>query len=161
MSKAELLDTIKFGADKIFRSKESSISDDDIDVILEAGRKKTEEMASSLTAAEKGDMYDFKLDGGMKAQEFDGVDYSAKTTRDAEAAALANLAFLDPGKRERKVVESYAENVQSRPGGGPELDADGKRVQKIPRHLRLPRMEDWQFFNKAVYVKRICKKCFA
>ena len=40
MTKAELLETIKFGADKIFRSKESSISDDDIDVILEAGRKR-------------------------------------------------------------------------------------------------------------------------
>ena len=67
--------------------------------------------------------------------------------RISQLATLANLAFLDPGKRERKVVESYAENVQSRPGG-PELDADGKRVQRIPRHLRLPRMEDWQFYNK-------------
>lgn len=148
MSKQELLDTIKFGADKIFRSKDSSISDDDIDAILEAGRKKTAAMNDSLTSAEKGDMYDFRLDGGMKAQEFDGVDYSDRNARDAEAAALAQLAFIDPGKRERKIVSSYAENVQSK-GGGPELDADGKKIQKIPRHLRLPRMEEWQFFNRS------------
>ena len=86
-------------------------------------------------------MYDFRLDGGMKAQQFDGVDYSDRNARDAEAAALASLAFIDPGKRERKVVTSYAENVQGK--GGPDMDADGKKVQKIPRHLRLPRMDEW------------------
>ena len=145
MSKEELLDTIKFGADKIFRSKESGISDADIDVILEEGRKKTLEMSSKLESAEKGDMYDFRLDGGMKAQEFDGVDYSDRTTRDAETAALAQLAFIDPGKRERKVVASYAESMQAAKSfTGEEAD----RKPKMPRHLRLPRMDDWQFYNK-------------
>ena len=145
MSKQELLDTIKFGADKIFRSKDSSISDEDIDAILEAGRKKTQEM-TNFQKNEKGDMYDFRLDGGMKAQEFDGVDYSERANREAESAAQASLAFLDPGKRERKVVQSYSENIQA--ARGPELDADGKKVQKIPRHLRLPRMDEWQFYNR-------------
>ena len=40
MSKAELLDTVRFGADKIFRSKESTISDGDIDLILEEGARR-------------------------------------------------------------------------------------------------------------------------
>jgi superfamily II DNA/RNA helicase len=145
MSKEELLDTIKFGADKIFRSKESAISDADIDAILEEGRKKTLEMNSQLESAEKGDMYDFRLDGGMKAQEYDGIDYSDRTTRDAETAALAQLAFIDPGKRERKVVASYAESIQAAKSfAGEEAD----RKPKMPRHLRLPRMDDWQFYNK-------------
>ena len=41
MSKDELLETLRFGADKIFRTKDSAITDDDddIDLILEKGRK--------------------------------------------------------------------------------------------------------------------------
>lgn len=37
MTKQDLLDTLRFGADKIFRSKDSTISDADIDLILEEG----------------------------------------------------------------------------------------------------------------------------
>lgn len=38
MTKQDLLDTLRFGADKIFRSKDSTISDADIDLILEEGK---------------------------------------------------------------------------------------------------------------------------
>ena len=68
LSKDELLETIRFGADKIFRTKESTITDDDIDMILEEGRKRTNEMTEKLQVADKGDIYDFRLDGGMKSQ---------------------------------------------------------------------------------------------
>ena len=68
MTKQDLLDTLRFGADKIFRTKDSTISDADIDLILEEGRKRTEEMTEKLQTAEKGDMYDFRLDGGMSTQ---------------------------------------------------------------------------------------------
>lgn len=108
LSKQDLLDTIRFGADKIFRSKDSTISDADIDLILEEGRKRTEELNEKLTTAEKGDMFDFRMDGGMNTQMFEGQDYSDKTRR-AELHALAQFQFLDPGKRERKTIASYSE----------------------------------------------------
>ena len=38
----------KFGADKIFKSKDSSITDDDIDMILNAGKQKTQELNDKL-----------------------------------------------------------------------------------------------------------------
>merc|ERR1719502_535455 len=82
LSKDELLDTLRFGADKIFKSKDSSITDDDIDTILDQGKKRTEEMNSSLQVSDKGDMYDFRLDGGLNSQVFDGKDYSNKEFRD-------------------------------------------------------------------------------
>jgi len=41
MSKDELLEALRFGADVIFRSKDNNITDEDIDLILERGRKKT------------------------------------------------------------------------------------------------------------------------
>ena len=54
LSRDELLAAVRFGADKIFKSKDSSITDDDIDLILDAGRKKTQEINEKLMAAEKG-----------------------------------------------------------------------------------------------------------
>ena len=142
MSKEDLLDTLRFGADKIFRTKDSTISDADIDIILEQGKKRTEEI-KNLTNSEKGDMYDFRLDGGMTTQVFEGKDYSNKTLREAELNALACLPFIDPGKRERKAVATYAETIARM---GMEGDADKK--PKIPRHLRLTKMEDWQFYDR-------------
>ena len=68
MSKQDLLETLRFGAEKIFKSKDSTITDEDIDLILQQGRKRTEEMNSKLQVAEKGDMYDFRLDGGLSTQ---------------------------------------------------------------------------------------------
>jgi SWI/SNF-related matrix-associated actin-dependent regulator of chromatin subfamily A member 5 len=53
LSKQDLLETLRFGADKVFRSKESTITDADIDLILEEGRKRTEEMNEKLQIAEK------------------------------------------------------------------------------------------------------------
>ena len=144
MSKDELLETLRFGADKVFRSKDSSITDNDIDIILEEGRKRTEQIAEQLQTAEKGDMYDFKLDGGMGTQVFEGKDYSDKAMRQQELNALAGIPFIDPGKRERKAISTYAETI-ARQAEREEVD----KRQKIPRHLRLPRMDDWQFFDKA------------
>ena len=143
MTKQDLLETVRFGADKIFKAnKESGISDADIDLILEEGRKRTDEMNAKLQVADKGDMYDFRLDGGLKTQEFDGVDYSDKSIREQERA-FNSLAFIDTGKRDRKMVTTYAENVARQPKEGAE---EGR--PKMPRSMRLPKMEDWQFYNR-------------
>jgi hypothetical protein len=40
------------------------------------GRKRTVEMEEKLKAADKGDLLDFRMDGGMSAQVFEGQDYS-------------------------------------------------------------------------------------
>lgn len=117
MSKDELLEALRFGADVIFRSKDQQITDEDIDLILERGacgvalapvyidiwcpvclygsvcmvlrlirppttnhpkpgRKRTAEITEKLQAADKGDLLDFRMDGGMSAQVFEGQDYS-------------------------------------------------------------------------------------
>lgn len=137
LSKQDLLDTIKFGADKIFRSKESTITDDDIDLILQEGEKRTEEMTEKLQSAEKGDLYNFSLDSGLSTQMFEGKDYSDKAFREAEL-----LNFIDIGKRERKVIANYSESA-------PRVAEDNtEKRPKIPRHLKLPKMDDWQFYDR-------------
>jgi SWI/SNF-related matrix-associated actin-dependent regulator of chromatin subfamily A member 5 len=150
MSKNELLETLKFGADKIFRTKDSSsITDEDIDIILEMGRKRTEELNEKLQTAEKGDMYDFRLDGGGSGsgtQIFEGKDYSDKSLRADKSGSTGNgLFFIDTGPRERKTLGSYSENASRQVT---KADPNEKKAVKLPRHLRLPKMEDWQFFNR-------------
>lgn len=145
MSKQELLETLRFGADKIFRNKENAtITDEDIDLILEQGRKRTMELNEKLQVADKGDLLDFRLDGGMKQnfQEFEGEDYS-KVKKNADALANNDFFFLDLGKRDRKAVQTYAETAFRQA----QADDNDKRP-KLPRHLKLNKMEDWQFFNK-------------
>ncbi|KAM3574460.1 hypothetical protein VYU27_003566 [Nannochloropsis oceanica] len=73
MSKDELLEALRFGADVIFRSKDNNITDEDIDLILERGRKKTQEIEEKLQAADKGDLLDFRMDGGMRDFPVRGV----------------------------------------------------------------------------------------
>ena len=141
ISKDELLDAVRFGADKIFRNADEEITDEDIDVILEAGRKRTQALNDKLQEAEKGDLLDFKMDGGMKVQLFDGVDYSDKDARALQDEMVA-AAYADVGKRERRQV--IPASVMAEIGG-----SKRPRAQRVPKPLKLPKMHDWQFFERA------------
>ena len=64
--------------------------------------------------------------------------------------------MLDTGKRERKAVNYLAPGVSSAElrghggggshGGGAD---DDRRAARLPKHLRLPRMDEWQFHARA------------
>jgi SWI/SNF-related matrix-associated actin-dependent regulator of chromatin subfamily A member 5 len=142
MSKNDLLETLRFGADKIFRNKDSTISDADIDMILEEGRKRTAEMNEKLQVADKGDMFDFRLDGGMEVQVFEGTDYSRGAQKN-NSSANNDFFFIDIGRRDRKTVQSYAETQARQPA--PE---EGDKKFRLPKHLKLMKMDDWQFFDR-------------
>jgi SWI/SNF-related matrix-associated actin-dependent regulator of chromatin subfamily A member 5 len=75
VSKEDIMSAIRFGADTVFRSEESTITDEDIDAILARGEAKTKELAEKIQKADKGDLLDFRLDGGVSAQTFEGIDY--------------------------------------------------------------------------------------
>lgn len=75
VSKEDIMAAIRFGADTVFRSEESTITDEDIDAILARGEAKTKELAAKIQQADKGDLLDFRLDGGVSAQTFEGIDY--------------------------------------------------------------------------------------
>ena len=66
--------THRFGADAVFRCKDTVMSDQDLDAVLERGAKKTKDMQSKLNVADKGDMLDFSFDDGTGVQVGDGVD---------------------------------------------------------------------------------------
>lgn len=140
VSKDEIMAAVRFGADTIFRSEESTITDDDIDVILERGMAKTKELHEKISKADKGDLLNFRLDGGISAQTFEGVDYSDKGLREH----LRMLAADSVGKRERKPPpSSYNPIIQSKKS----MVVNNLRI-KLPKALRIPQMEDHHFYNR-------------
>lgn len=140
VSKEEILAAVRFGADTIFRSEESTITDEDIDVILERGKAKTQELAEKIQKAEKGDLLDFRLDGGVSAQTFEGIDYSDKGLRDH----LRLLAADNVGKRERRPPPTdYNPIISSKKS----MVVNNHRI-KLPKPLRVPQMEDHHFYNR-------------
>ncbi len=150
LSRDELLEAVRFGADKVFKSKDSSITDDDIDLILSAGKQKTQELNEKLKNAEKGDMLDFKLDGQMSAQTYEGVDYSK-----AAQLQIELLGIMDIGKRERRTVaynenQLYQQQIAAIQGS---KKKEKTKQFKLPKELRLPRMEEWQMYNRAALQK--------
>ena len=151
LSRDELMSAVTFGADKIFKSKDSSITDADIDLIIDAGKRKTQELNEKLQAADKGDLLDFKLDGSSNLQTFEGVDYSSNALAAAKAEAEL-MGIIDMGKRERKPVANYNENKLYQEqvaamNGVSVTERKKKKVMKLPKALRLPRMEEWQMFD--------------
>ena len=156
LSSKDLLEAVRFGADKVFKSKDSSITDEDIDMILAVGKQKTAELNEKLKNAEKGDMLDFKLDGSMSTQTFEGVDYSQKDLEAIKAAQAEAqlLGILDMGKRERKTVANYNENqlyqqqIAALQGMHAKEQKKKKKETRLPRYLRLPKLEEWQMFDR-------------
>jgi SWI/SNF-related matrix-associated actin-dependent regulator of chromatin subfamily A member 5 len=154
ISREELLSAVRFGADKVFKSKDSSITDDDIELILEAGKKKTQELNEKLVTAEKGDLLDFKLGGDSNMQTFEGIDYSKQDFAQAKAAQeqAELLGILDMGKRERRTVANYNEDQlyrqQIASKQPPKKVVKKKKDVKLPRHLKLPRLDEWQMFGR-------------
>lgn len=151
LSRDELLSAVRFGADKIFKSKDSSITDDDIDMILDVGEKKTQELNEKLQAADKGDLLDFKLDGSS-VQTFDGVDYSRSVLNKAKADAEM-LGLFDIGKRERKEANYNENSIYKQQMTATQTKTPKRKSFKLPKHLRLPRMEEWQMFNRVALFK--------
>ena len=140
VTKEEILAAVRFGADTVFRSEESTITDDDIDVILEKGMAKTKEISERIQKKDKGDLLDFRLDGGISAQTFEGVDYSDKNLRDH----LRMLAAQSVGKRERRPPPaSYNPVIISKKS----MVVNDQRI-KLPQPLRIPQMEDHHFYNR-------------
>ena len=140
VSKEEIMAAVRFGADTVFRSEESTITDEDIDVILARGEAKTKELAQKIQEKDKGDLLDFRLDGGISAQTFEGVDYSDKDLRDH----LRMLAANSVGKRERRPPPtSYNPIIAPKKS----MVVNNRRI-KLPKCLRIPQMEDHQFYNR-------------
>ena len=89
LSKSELLSMITFGAEEIFKTKEGEggeddnfgITDEELELILQRGEKKFEEIDKSMKETCQSNLLNFSLLEDANLYEFEGLDYSQKPTQ--------------------------------------------------------------------------------
>ncbi|KAF2987991.1 hypothetical protein EK904_003059, partial [Melospiza melodia maxima] len=121
----EMLQMIRHGATHVFASKDSEITDEDIDHILERGAKKTAEMNEKLSKMGESSLRNFTMDTESSVYNFEGEDYREKQK-------LAFTEWIEPPKRERKA--NYAVDAYFREA----LRVSEPKAPKVPRNPDLP-----------------------
>ncbi|KAF7710108.1 SWI/SNF-related matrix-associated actin-dependent regulator of chromatin subfamily A member 5 [Silurus meridionalis] len=137
LGKDEMLSIIRHGATHVFASKESEITDEDIDVILERGEKKTMEMKERLSTLGEGSLKNFTMDTENSVYNFEGEDYREKKK------VITN--WIEPPKRERKA--NYAVDAYFREA----LRVSEPKAPKAPRPPKQPNVQDFQFFPPRLF----------
>ena len=156
---------VKFGADDVFRSNESTITDDDIDAILARGEARTKEDSEKLQRDMAHTLKNFTLDeslSDMSIYMYGGEDWSKKTQKAMEKQAAATfidigqvranplndsqwlmLIFFALEQRDRSKKARYNVNNYFREA----LGTSSAKKDGPVRLVRAPTMHDFQFFN--------------
>ncbi|KAG8448015.1 hypothetical protein GDO86_015208 [Hymenochirus boettgeri] len=138
LGKDEMLQMIRHGATHVFASKDSELTDEDINKILERGEKKTAEMAERLQKMGESSLRNFSVDTETSLYNFEGEDYREKQK-------LSMMEWIEPPKRERKA--NYAVDAYFRDA----LRVSEPRVPKAPRPPKQPNIQDFQFFPPRLF----------
>lgn len=159
LGKDELLAMVRFGAEKIFDSSTSTITDEDVDAIMARGEEETKalnskmqgftEKAIQFSMGAEQSLYDFEDEDEKKDSALpDGIDMKA----------IISSNWIDPPKRERK--KNYNETEYYR-----NAMAQAARPSKSgPKITKLQQMLDFQFFNQTriqeIYDKDVRRKTY-
>ncbi|GAB6033284.1 SWI/SNF- matrix-associated actin-dependent regulator of chromatin sub A member 5 [Chamberlinius hualienensis] len=140
LGKDDVLGMIRHGADHIFASKDSEITDEDIDAILERAEAKTQEQKKKLDELGEGSLRNFTMEAtGQSVYKFEGEDYREKQK-------LSGLGhWIEPPKRERKA--NYAVDAYFREA----LRVTEPKAPKAPRPPKQPNVQDFQFFPPRLF----------
>ena len=81
--KDEMLNIIRHGARNVFASKDSDMTDADIDIILDIGQQKTDEVNKKLAELGESSLRTFTLDtkDHESVYNFEGENFRDKHTR--------------------------------------------------------------------------------
>lgn len=150
LNKDEVLNMIRHGASHVFASKESEITDDDIDSIIAKGEQKTDELKKKLDTLGESSLRTFTMDTVDSVYQFEGEDYREKH----KIGSIGG--WIEPPKRERKA--NYAVDAYFREA----LRVSEPKAPKAPRPPKQPNIQDFQFFpprlfellDKEIYVFR-------
>ncbi|GKU85532.1 hypothetical protein SLEP1_g198 [Rubroshorea leprosula] len=136
VNKDELLQMVRFGAEMVFSSKDSTITDEDIDRIIAKGEAATAELDAKMKKFTE-DAIKFKMDDTAELYDFD----DEKDENKFDFKKIVSENWIEPPKRERKRNYSESEYFkQTMRQGGP-------TKPKEPRIPRMPQLHDFQFFN--------------
>uniref|UniRef100_A0A8C5C2N8 SWI/SNF related, matrix associated, actin dependent regulator of chromatin, subfamily a, member 5 n=1 Tax=Gadus morhua TaxID=8049 RepID=A0A8C5C2N8_GADMO len=138
LGKDEMLSIIRHGATHVFASRESEITDDDIDALLEKGERKTMEMKEKMATMGESSLKNFTMDTeNSSVYTFEGEDYREKKK------VITN--WIEPPKRERKA--NYAVDAYFREA----LRVSEPKAPKAPRPPKQPNVQDFQFFPPRLF----------
>lgn len=141
VDKDEMLQMIRHGADAVFSSKDSMITDEDIDTILAKGAARTAEMNEKLKDLGESQLRNFTLDAPVSSvYEFEGEDF-----REKRKEVSSVLHWIEPPKRERKA--NYAVDAYYREA----LRMSEPRAPKAPRPPKQPVVQDFQFYPPRLF----------
>lgn len=143
LNKDEILNMIRFGANHVFASKDSEITEEDIDTILQKGEAKTAEQQAKLEELGESSLRNFTMDAekGHSVYKFEGEDYREKQKQ------MGFGAWIEPPKRERKA--NYAVDAYFREA----LRVSEPKAPKVsaPRPPKQPIVQDFQFFPPRLF----------
>lgn len=139
LTKQDMMEMIRFGADKVFKSTDGTITDEDIDLILARGEQKTTELNNKLQDR-LGDLQKFSLSGGPVGDYKDVSLLEGKSAKiDVE---LVNTITEAMGKRERKLAMGVAGFDVSKYFSEKLSTAHRSKVQKPKKG---PKLQPFQF----------------
>ncbi|KAK3189791.1 hypothetical protein Dsin_029352 [Dipteronia sinensis] len=136
VNKDELLQMVRFGAEMVFSSKDSTITDEDIDRIIAKGEEATAELDAKMKKFTE-DAIKFKMDDTAELYDFD----DEKDENKFDFKKIVSENWIEPPKRERKRNYSESEYFKQTMRQG------GQVKPKEPRIPRMPQLHDFQFFN--------------
>ncbi|KAL0434539.1 UNVERIFIED_CONTAM: ISWI chromatin-remodeling complex ATPase CHR11 [Sesamum latifolium] len=136
VNKDELLQMVRFGAEMVFSSKDSTITDEDIDRIIAKGEEATAELDAKMKKFTE-DAIKFKMDDTADLYDFD----DEKDENKFDFKKIVSENWIEPPKRERKRNYSESEYFKQT------LRQSVPARPKEPRIPRMPQLHDFQFFN--------------
>merc|ERR1712241_624107 len=143
LDKNEMVNMIRHGASFIFSTKDGDITDIDIDSLLEAGEKKTQEQKDKLEELGESSLRNFTLDTKEEKSlyNFEGEDFREKQRDEI------GMAWIAPPKRERKAnyaVDAYFKEALRTGSNEP-------KAHKAPRPPKQPIVQDFQFYPPGLF----------
>ncbi|CAL5337829.1 unnamed protein product [Camellia sinensis] len=136
VNKDDLLQMVRFGAEMVFSSKDSTITDEDIDRIIAKGEEATAELDAKMKKFTE-DAIKFKMDDTADLYDFD----DEKDENKLDFKKIVSDNWIEPPKRERKRNYSESEYFKQT------MRQSGPARPKEPRIPRMPQLHDFQFFN--------------
>ena len=159
LGKDELLSMVRFGAEKIFDSSSTAVTEEDIDAIMARGEEETKALNSKMQGfTEKA--IQFSMGAENSLYEFaDEEDKPAALPEGVDMKTIISSNWIDPPKRERK--KNYNETDYYR-----NAMAQSARPAKAagPKIAKLQQMNDFQFYNTSriqeIYDKDVRRKTY-
>jgi SWI/SNF-related matrix-associated actin-dependent regulator of chromatin subfamily A member 5 len=148
LSKTELMQMVKFGADQIISGNKGTYTDEDIDVLIAKGEKITNEMQAKLQQNAQHNLATFTLSSDLEGKEGkDTFDFAGENYRNKRKDGSL---FIDMGTRERKRTKYndnkyYKELTRQGETSGMKAHAVNAKAKKKKKG---PHMQDSQLYNQ-------------